>query len=57
MSLKVLTVDDSKAVRIIVKKAFKPYDCEILEAANGVEGLAIAAKEEPDIILDRKSVV
>ena len=41
MRYKVLTVDDSKTVRIIVRKAFKPYDCEILEAANGVEGLAI----------------
>jgi two-component system cell cycle response regulator len=44
-------VDDSKTVRIIVRKAFKPFDCEILEAANGVEGLAIAAKETPDLIL------
>jgi two-component system cell cycle response regulator len=51
MRYKVLTVDDSKTVRIIVKKAFKPFDCEILEAANGVEGLAVAAKETPDMIL------
>lgn len=51
MRYKVLTVDDSKTVRIIVKKAFKPFDCEILEAANGVEGLAVAAKENPDLIL------
>jgi len=51
MRNKVLTVDDSKTVRIIVRKAFKSYDCEILEAANGVEGLAIAAKENPDLIL------
>ncbi len=51
MRYKVLTVDDSKTVRIIVKKAFKGFDCEILEAANGVEGLAAAAKENPDLIL------
>ncbi|MCM2273313.1 MAG: response regulator [Candidatus Didemnitutus sp.] len=51
MRNKILTVDDSKTVRIIVRKAFKPYDCEILEAANGVEGLAVAAKEMPDLIL------
>lgn len=51
MSLKILTVDDSKAVRIIVKRSFKEYDCEIVEAANGVEGLAAAAKEKPDLIL------
>ena len=51
MRYKLLTVDDSKTVRIIVRKAFKAYDCEILEAANGVEGLAVAAKEMPDLIL------
>ncbi|MCC5024627.1 MAG: response regulator [Candidatus Synoicihabitans palmerolidicus] len=51
MRYKVLTVDDSKTVRIIVKKAFKTYDCEILEAANGVEGLAAASKQNPDVIL------
>ena len=51
MRNKILTVDDSKTVRIIVRKAFKSYDCEILEAANGVEGLAVAAKEMPDLIL------
>ena len=51
MRYKILTVDDSKTVRIIVRKAFKSYDCEILEAGNGVEGLAIAAKESPDLIL------
>ncbi len=51
MRYKILTVDSSKTVRIIVRKAFKSYDCEILEAANGVEGLALASKENPDLIL------
>ena len=51
MRNKILTVDDSKTVRIIVRKAFKSFDCEICEAGNGVEGLAVAAKEMPDLIL------
>ncbi len=51
MRNKILTVDDSKTVRIIVRKAFKAFDCEIFEAANGVEGLAVATKSLPDIIL------
>ncbi len=51
MRYKILTVDDSKTVRIIVRKAFKTFDCEIFEAGNGVEGLAVAAKEMPDLIL------
>ena len=51
MNTKILSVDDSKAVRIIIKKSFKAYDVNIVEAANGVEGLAAAAKEKPDLIL------
>ncbi len=51
MHLKILSVDDSRAVRIIVKKAFKDFDCEIHEATNGQEGLEKAAQIKPDIIL------
>lgn len=51
MSIKVLTVDDSKTIRLIVAKAFKPYDCMVLEADNGVVGLAVASREKPDVIL------
>jgi two-component system cell cycle response regulator len=51
MATKILTVDDSKTIRLIVAKAFKPFDCQIVEAASGVEGLEVAAREKPDIIL------
>ena len=51
MKPKVLTVDDSKTIRLIVTKAFKPFDCEIFEASNGVEGLAVASREKPDLII------
>jgi len=51
MGLKILTVDDSKTIRMIVKKAFRPYDCQIIEGENGVEGLALASKEKPDLIV------
>ena len=51
MALKVLTVDDSKTIRMIVKKAFKPYECELFEAENGVEGLSLAGREKPDLII------
>jgi CheY-like chemotaxis protein len=51
MALKVLTVDDSKTIRMIVKKAFQPYSCEVFEAENGVEGLAAATKEKPGLIV------
>ena len=51
MSLKVLTVDDSKTIRMIVKKAFRPYDCQLFDAENGSEGLAVANREKPDLIV------
>ncbi len=51
MRYRILTVDDSKTVRLIVRKSLKSFDCDILEASNGVEGLAIASKETPDVVL------
>lgn len=51
MNTKILSVDDSKAVRIIIKRSFKKYAVDVVEASNGVEGLAAAAKEKPDLIL------
>ncbi len=51
MTLKVLAVDDSKTIRKIVSKAFVTYDCQVMEAENGIEGLTIAGKEKPDLII------
>jgi CheY-like chemotaxis protein len=51
MSYKILSTDDSKTVRMIIQRSFRPYDCTICEASNGEEGLAVAAKEKPDLII------
>ena len=51
MTKKILTVDDSTTVLMIMKRAFKPYDCQIFEGANGEIGLAVAAREKPDLII------
>ena len=51
MGPKILTVDDSKTIRMIVARAFKPFACEILEASDGVEGLAVVSRQKPDIII------
>jgi len=48
---KILTVDDSTTVRMIMKRAFRPYDCTICEASNGEIGLEVAAREKPDLII------
>lgn len=51
MATKILSVDDSRTIRMIVGRTFKPYDCQICEAGNGEEGLAAAAREKPDLII------
>jgi two-component system cell cycle response regulator len=51
MSVKILVIDDSEIIRLIVVKAFKQHDCVVLEAENGEAGLAVASREKPDVIL------
>lgn len=50
MAHKILTVDDSKIVRMMVNRALQPYQCQIVEATNGADGLEAAARERPDLI-------
>ncbi len=51
MPAKILTVDDSRTIRLIVARAFQHYDCVVYEAGNGEEGLEVATREQPDLIL------
>ncbi len=51
MSKKVLTIDDSKTLRLIVTRHLRPFGVEVLEAENGQIGLAKAQAEIPDLIL------
>jgi two-component system cell cycle response regulator len=50
-SPKILSVDDSRMIQALIKKAFADYDVQMLFANNGAEGLDLAAKEMPDVIL------
>jgi len=47
----ILSVDDSKTIRLVLARLFSPYACELCEAANGEEGLAVAALKRPDLII------
>ncbi len=52
--MKILIVDDSKAMRMIVTRTLRQAgfgDHEFLEAENGAEGLATVAAEAPDLVL------
>lgn len=51
MSPKILTVDDSKTVRTIIRKMLSEYSCELIEAEDGMEGLAKAREESPNLII------
>ncbi len=51
MSVKVLTVDDSKTLRMIVRGTLKPFGVEIVEAENGAIGVDKARAEMPDLVL------
>lgn len=50
MSKKILTVDDSKMVRMIVTSTFQPFDCVVVGAADGAEGVEVTLREKPDIV-------
>ena len=51
MTPKILSVDDSKTIRLLLGRLFRPFECALFEAANGEEGLTVAAREKPDLIL------
>jgi two-component system cell cycle response regulator len=51
MPAKILSVDDSKVIRTIVKRTFAPFDATVLEACDGEEGLTTVTAENPDLIV------
>jgi two-component system cell cycle response regulator len=51
MKPKILTVDDSQTIRSIIKKMLSEYQCDIIEASDGLQGLAKAKQEAPHLII------
>jgi DNA-binding response OmpR family regulator len=51
MSKKLLTVDDSKALRMIVTRYLSPFGIKVIEAENGQQALVEARAAAPDAIL------
>jgi two-component system chemotaxis response regulator CheY len=52
--MKILIVDDSKAMRMIVMRTLRQTGLsgyKTVEAANGVEALKVIAEESPDLVL------
>jgi two-component system cell cycle response regulator len=48
---KILSVDDSKMIQTLISKGFASYNVQLFFASNGVEGLAAAAREMPELII------
>ena len=51
MPKKILSIDDSRMVHMVVTKTLKPLNVEVLTAVNGQEGIEKAEREQPDLIL------
>ena len=53
--MKILVVDDSKAMRAIVRRALGASttygSAEVVEATNGAEALGVISSEQPDVVL------
>ncbi|NES83389.1 MAG: response regulator [Moorea sp. SIO2B7] len=48
---KILVIDDSKAIRMLVKDMLPAGNFEVLEAKDGVEGLNLIRSENPNLIM------
>ena len=48
---RVLIVEDQADIRKLIRMTLEFEPCEIHEAANGVDGLRLAAEVQPDLIL------
>jgi two-component system, chemotaxis family, chemotaxis protein CheY len=52
--MKILIVDDSRAMRAIIRRAIHQMglkDCTVLEASNGQEGLKSINESQPDLVM------
>ena len=47
----ILTVDDSRVLRLSLVELFRPYDCQLVQAADGLLGLAAVREHHPDLVL------
>lgn len=51
MSKLILTIDDHEDIRKLVRLTLEFQDYDVIEASNGVDGLALARLRRPDVVL------
>lgn len=49
--IKVITIDDEKPIRTLIRQALLRENYEVVEAKNGREGMTMIRQEMPDLIL------
>ena len=47
----ILTVDDSKGLRLLTQKALSAFACDVTEASNGYNAFFAIERARPDLIL------
>ena len=51
MSMKILTVDDSRTMRDMLRLALTSAGYDVVQAIDGVDGLAVLERESPDVVI------
>ncbi len=51
MSLKILTVDDSRTMRDMLRLALTGAGFNVVQAVDGVDGLDVLDRESPDLVI------
>ena len=51
MSMKILTVDDSRTMRDMLRMALVGAGFEVVQAVDGVDGLDVLDRENPDLVI------
>lgn len=47
----IVHADDEPDIRLVIQAALAPLGIDVVSAANGEEGLRLAVKEKPDLVL------
>lgn len=51
MTVRVLVVDDEPDIRLVARAALTKVGCQVIVAGTGLEALARAVQDQPDVIL------
>ena len=51
MSMKILTVDDSRTMRDMLRMALSGAGFDVVQAVDGVDGLDVLERETPDVVI------